>query len=113
MVGFIISYVFMFIAAFFNACMDITEDDVHFNKSIFKNLSPTFFCKSVSWKYAKAIFKYRLDFWHLCKSAMIICLVEAIVVFRIHHQWWVHFTTFGIIWNVTFSLFYHKILRSK
>jgi hypothetical protein len=110
---FLWSYGFVFLAAFFNACMDICEDEPHFNKSIFKNLDKTFFCKSISWQYAKTILGYRLDFWHLCKSVMISCLVGAIVIFRIHHEWWVHFISFGVIWNVTFSLFYHKLLRTK
>lgn len=110
---FLVSYGLVCLAAIFNACMDTCEDDVHFNKSIFKNLDPTFFCKSVSWQYAKTLLGYRFDFWHLCKSAMIICLVGAIIVFILHHQWWVHFISLGIIWNSTFTLFYHKILRKN
>jgi hypothetical protein len=61
------SYGLVFMAALFNSCMDITEEERHFNKSIFRSLDPKFFCKSISWQYAKTIFNVHLDFWHLCK----------------------------------------------
>jgi hypothetical protein len=108
-----ISYVLVFIGAFFNACMDITEEETHFNKSIFKNLDPRFFCKSISWQYAKTILKVHFDFWHLCKFGWIFSMLGAIVIFRIHHQWWVHYISLLAIWWITFELFYGKILKVK
>ncbi len=110
---FIVSYILIFIAAFFNACMDAFENTPNFNESIFKNLDKRFWCKDVSWQYAKKLFGYKFDSWHLAKSAMIFCLVGAIVIYRPHHQWWVHFISMGIIWNVGFWLFYHKIFQVK
>lgn len=106
------SYLLVFIAAAFNACNDITDEEVHFNKSIFKNLDATFFCKSISWKYHKPFLGIvHLDFWHLCKYVWIGSLLGAVVVFRIHHQWWVHYISMAAIWFVTFELFYSKILK--
>ncbi len=106
MVGFIASYILVFIAACFNAFMDTIGDEAHFINSIFRNWDKQFWSKEVSWRYAKKIFNYRVDGWHLCKSAMIFCLLGAVIIFRIHHEWWVHFISMGIIWNVTFEGFY-------
>jgi hypothetical protein len=110
---FLWSYGLIFIAAFFNACMDAFENTPNFNESIFKNLDKRFWCKDVSWNHAKKIFSYKADAWHLSKSAMIFCLVGAIIIFRSHHQWWVHFISMGIILNVTFWLFYHHLFKVK
>jgi hypothetical protein len=110
---FIVSYVLILLAAFFNACMDAFENTANFNESIFKNLDKRFWCKDVSWNYAKKLFGYKFDSWHLAKSAMIFCLIGAVIVYRPHHQWWVHFISMGLIWNATFFLFYHKIFRVK
>ena len=121
---FLWSYGLVFVAAFFKSCADAFENTPNFNESIFKNLDKRFWCKDVSWQYAKKLsFKipfinkrigaYKIDSWHLSMSAMIFCWIGAIVVFRIHHQWWVHFISMGLIWNATFWLFYHKIFRVK
>lgn len=110
---FLWSYFLVFIAAFFDSCMDITEEESHFDKSIFKNLDPKFFCKSISWEYAKTILGVHLDFWHLCKFGWLGSMLGAIVVFRIHHEWWVHYISLAAIWYVTFQLFYSKILKVK
>jgi hypothetical protein len=103
---FIWSYVLVFIAAFFNAIMDTLENEPAFNSSIFKDWNKRFWSKSISWQYAKKIINYRIDGWHLAKSAMIFCLIGAVIVFRSHHQLWVHFISMGIIWNITFESFY-------
>ena len=110
---FLWSYGLVFVAAFFKSCADAFENTPNFNESIFKNLDKRFWCKDVSWQYAKRLFGYKFDSWHLSMSAMIFCWIGAIVVFRIHHQWWVHFISMGLIWNATFWLFYHKIFRVK
>lgn len=110
---FLWSYGLVFLAAFFNACMDAFENSPNFNESIFGNLDKRFWCKDVSCNHAKKVFSYKLDSWHLAKSAMVFCLVGAIVVFRPQHQWWVHFVGIGLVWNFAFWLFYHKIFRIK
>lgn len=110
---FIWSYMLVFFAAFFNSIMDSTENFANFNKSIFKNLDQKFWLKEESWKYAKMIFGWRADIWHISKSAMIFCFAGAIILFRPTHQWWVHFISLGIIWNATFWLFYNKLFRIK
>jgi hypothetical protein len=110
---FFVSYGLVLVAVFFNACMDAFENTPNFNESIFKNLDKRFWCKDVSWHHAKNIFGYKWDAWHLSKSAMVFCVVGAILVFRPHHQCWVHLMSFGIIWNVGFWLFYHKIFGIK
>jgi len=110
---FLISYGLVIIAVFFNAIMDAVENTPNFNESIFKNLDKKFWCKDVSWQYAKKIFNYKLDAWHLSKSAMIICLAMAIVFFRPKHNWWVHLISIGLIWNMGFWFFYHKVFKVK
>lgn len=113
MSNFIFSYLLVFIAAFFNSLMDTFENTPNFNKSIFSNLDKTFWCKDVSWQYVKEIFSYPLDAWHFSKSAMIFCLIGAIILFKPHHTLLVHFVSFGLIWNVSFWLFYIKLFRLK
>ena len=109
---FLWSYLFIFFAAFFNACMDAWENENYF-ESIFKNWNQKKWYKRVSWQYAKKIFGYRLDGWHGAKSCMIICLMVAVILFKPHHQLWVHFISMGLIWNGTFTLFYHRIFKIK
>jgi hypothetical protein len=110
--AFIYSYILVLIAASFNALMDNLENQVAFNASIFKNWDKKFWCKEISWQYAKKIFGYKIDGWHLAKSMMICCLIGAIIIFKPWHQWWVHFISLGIIWNGSFDLFY-KVFKSK
>lgn len=110
--NFILSYILVFIASFFNAIMDGCENE-NFYESIFNKLPQNFWYKRESWKVAPKISGYKMDAWHLSKSAMIICLAAAIIVFRPKHEWWVHLISIGIIWNVGFWLFYHKIFRVK
>lgn len=107
-----ISLLLIALAAFFNACMDSFENE-NFFESIFKNLNQKFWYKRESWKYAKKIFGYRFDAWHLSKSAMIFCIVGAIILFNPHFHWWIHFILFGIVWNVIFVITYHGLFKVK
>lgn len=109
---FLFSYGLILLAAFFNACMDAFENTPNFNESIFKNLDKRFFCKDVSWQYAKKMFNYRVDAWHLSKSAMIFCIVGAIVIHFPDHNV-LHFIAIGVLWNIIFVAFYHKIFGIK
>lgn len=107
----ILAYILVFFAAIFNAAMDRLENLPAFNKSIFNHLDPKFWCKEVSWQFTNFIpyTKYRPDAWHICKSAMIVLLIAAIVLSN-NLQWW-QFPILGTLWNVTFNLFYNKIMK--
>lgn len=104
-------------AAFLNSVMDLTENE-NFSSSIFKNLNPKFWSKRESWKYAKKIGGYKLDAWHLSKSAMIIMFAATFILYY-YCPWW-HVQNIwldigkdlliaGIIWNVRFNFFYKKL----
>src|SRR5689334_21738421 len=110
---FIASYLLVVVAAFFNAVMDATENTPNFDESIFKNLDKRFWCKDVSWEFAKKLFGYKFDAWHLSKSAMIICFACAIILFKAKHNFIVHLVSIGLVWNFCFWLFYHKIFKVK
>lgn len=110
-----ISLLFVLIASFFNSCMDTFENTPNFNESIFKNFDKKFWCKDVSWQYAKRIGGYKFDAWHLSKSAMIFCIIGAIILFRpiLNCYWWVYFIGYGIVWNATFITVYHILFKVK
>lgn len=121
---FLWSYGLVFIAAIFKSCADAFENTPNFDESIFKNLDKRFWCKDVSWEFAsklsfripftkKRIGSYKLDSWHISISFMVFSIIAAIVVYRPHHEWWVHFISMGLIWNAAFWLFYHKIFRVR
>lgn len=105
------AYLLILLAAIANACMDRVETPIHFDDSIFHNKNKLFYSKVASSQ--KAFIpgtKYRFDFWHLCKSIMIILLVTAIVTYVPIFSPLIDFCVMGIIWNQTFSFFYHKLL---
>lgn len=107
-----ITYLLIFLAAFFNAVMDACENE-NFEESILKKWDRRFWYKRDSWKYTKKIIGYRPDAWHLSKSLMIICFVLAVIFYEPKHEWWVVFISCGIIWNVAFWLFYNKLFGIK
>lgn len=112
-----ISLLFLFLAAAFNAVMDAVENEPNYNESVFKKLPKQFWLKEQSWKFAAKVFGYKIDAWHLSKSAMIICLVMAIIFFDMPVEKWqdvaVYLIVGGLTWNFTFWLFYHKIFGVK
>lgn len=110
---FIVSYILVFMAAFFKACADAFENTPNFNESVFRNWNKRVWCKDVSWEYAPKLWGYKFDSWHISISLMVICWAAALVVFKSHHELWVHFITIGVIWNATFVLFYHKVFKVK
>lgn len=111
-----ISVIFIFLAAFFNAVMDATENE-NITESIFKNLPKQFWYKRESWKYAKKIFGYRPDAWHLSKSAMILCFAGAVIFFNLPVEKWqdvaLYLVVIGFVWNAAFWLFYNVIFKVK
>ena len=107
------SIIFLALAAMFNALMDSVEYETAFEKSIFYKLNPKWWCKSISWEYVKFLpfTKYRPDAWHLAKSAMVVCIVLAIVFAAPVSHKLLLFVLFGILWNISFNLFYNYIFR--
>jgi len=112
-----ITLILFFLAAIFNACMDAFENSPNFNESIFKGLNKKFWCKEVSWQYAKKIWGYKFDSWHLSKSMMILYIIGAILAFDLPINRWqdvaLYILIYGFIWNVTFWFFYHVIFKVK
>lgn len=104
-------YLAVVIAAIFNAAMDRLENAPAFNKSIFSHLDKRFWLKEVSWQYAKKIFGWKTDAWHICKTAMVISVIFGIVIADFTH--WIHFFGLGATWNIVFVFFYHKALYRK
>lgn len=108
-----IGYLFIFLAAVSNACMDAWENENYF-ESIFKTWNHKFWYKRESWKYARKIFGYHIDGWHIAKSVMVVCLslaVASAVVWGYKGSWWVIIINVGAIWNLTFWIFYHKVFK--
>lgn len=102
---------FISIAAILNAFMDVLENET-FSSSIFKHWNQKFWYKRESWKYAKKIFNYKIDGWHLAKSSMIICIIGAIVNYHVITIWQVDFLLFGLLWNILFEFFYSHVFKN-
>lgn len=107
MISTILFSVLIAVAAAFNALCDSIENE-NFYESVFRNLNEKFWYKRTSWKYAKKIFGYPVDAWHLSKSAMIICLSFAAAVAP-PLPIIVNVVVFGIVWILSFNLFYNKV----
>ena len=111
-----ITIIFIFLAAFFNAVMDAVENENYF-ESIFKRLPQQFWYKRESWKYVKKIWGYRPDAWHLSKSLMILCFAGAAIFFDMPVMKWqdvaLYLIVIGFIWNAAFWLFYNVIFKVK
>lgn len=125
----VLSIIFIILAAICNAFMDKVETEIQFKTSRFKKLNKEFWCKPISADSLAFIdgTKYRADAWHIAKSIMIVFLINAIVFYTplagpfLQPFIKFHFLAgaaievlfLGIIWNVVFDLFYHKIFYSK
>ena len=107
------SVILIALAAMFNALMDTVEYETAFQRSIFHKLNPKWWCKSISWEYVKFLpfTKYRPDAWHLAKSSMVICIVLALTFsVPVSHKL-PYFVVMGLIWNMSFNLFYNHLFR--
>lgn len=98
-------------AGFFKAVADTLTH--HYDTSIFRWKDRKFWDPSISWKYADYLkfTRYKLDAWHLANSGMIICFCGAFAVNESHLWWGWEFLIAGALFNVSFNLFYNKILR--
>jgi len=105
-----ITAIFIALAAFLNAVMDRIEYGAAFRVSIFRNLNPKFWQKNVSWEYAKKVFGWKFDAWHVSKSLMIISFTFGIVFYK-PILGIVDILIFGAVWNVVFNVFYNNILK--
>jgi len=92
--------------------MDSVGDSVHFNASVFHKLDPTFWSKDASWNTATHVFGYKVDAWHLSKSLVVVCLCLAIVLPAVaRFKWWMELLIAGALWNITFNISYHFLIR--
>ena len=120
-----ISIILVILATICNAIMDVIS--FHYSKSVFSKLNPKWWDPSISWKNKyvdwdrgkqteKTIWgiKYPTaltDAWHLFKSIMILLMILAIVLYTPFINLIIDFMIIGTGWNITFNLFYNKILR--
>lgn len=102
------SEILIIAAAIFKAVADTVAD--HFFVSIFKSKNRKFWDKTTSSVFAKRIYGYKVDAWHLANSGMIVCFISAAAV-NDCKCWWFFIILSGIIFNLVFNLFYNKILR--
>lgn len=107
----VLSAILLILAAISNAVMDSLEEG-RFQRSVFRKFNPKFWYKEESWKYAKRVFKYPIDAWHLAKSLMCIFITFAISV-NIHFPLLGSVVILGGIWILIFNLLYNKLLRKK
>ena len=107
-----ISIILVIFAAICNAVMDNIKD--HWYKSVFnsKRFNRQWWDPEVSWQNKSKRIVWISDAWHLFKSLMIILLCASIVTYTPLFGLW-DILIFGTVWNLTFSLFYNKILIRK
>jgi hypothetical protein len=108
-----IPIILIVLAAFFKAVADTLTH--HFDTSVFNWWDRRFWDASVSWRYAHYLkwTKYRLDGWHLANSGMIICFCLAVVLHTSVLSWYWEVLIAGSVFNLSFNLFYNRILRRK
>jgi hypothetical protein len=104
--------IFWGLAAFFNSVMDAVENE-NFHESIFKDLPKGFWYKRESWKFAPRLLGWKADAWHISKSLMIICIAATVIFYHPLINKWVDFLFLGVVWNVSFNVFYHVLFKVK
>lgn len=124
----LLSWIF---ASICNSIMDTSSH--HYSTSVFKNFNPMWWNGEISWKnkyidgdFNKGFrkwwgFNYPVqltDSFHLFKTLMIIFITISIVTFDSTliingYYFLIYIFIYGLLWNITFSLFYDKILRKK
>lgn len=125
-----ISLLFISFAAICNAIMDVCS--FHWHDSVFNRFDRKWWDSSISWKnkYINSDVKqgrrkildshlnYPVQFtdaWHFFKMLMLIFIALAIITYEKPEDYLVviDFILIGFIWNLTFSVYYKKILRKK
>ena len=104
---------FIFVSAFFNAVMDLLENENYYG-SVFRNYNQKWWYKRESWKYVKFLpfTTYRPDGWHIAKTLMIVSMSVALVTYKSILGVF-DVLIFGLVWNVSFNLFYSKLKIKK
>ena len=126
------SLIFIMLAAICNAIMD--KITYHWYSSVFcSNVDITWWNPEISWlnkhvnknpnmpikKICWGLFDVPCtDAWHTFKSSMVVLIVLAIVTFdctivRFWYEYIIMIIAFGLMWNLTFNLFYNKLLKSS
>lgn len=124
------SLIFIMLAAICNAIMDTIT--YHWYSSMFcGNVNRIWWDPEISWrnKYNQGqvynglrkwwIFDVPCtDAWHTFKNLMIVLIVLSIVTFdckiiRFWYEYIIMIIAYGLMWNLTFNLFYNKLLKSK
>jgi hypothetical protein len=130
-----ISLIFLVLASICNAIMDTSTQ--HYYSSIFTKFKPKWWNGNISWKNKyidgdlnKGRIKWILGFnkpvqltdaFHFFKMLMIIFICSSIITFdrcsiiiNCQYYWYsflIILGIYGLIWNLTFSLFYNKIFK--
>jgi hypothetical protein len=104
-------YLLIAVMAFLKACMDAFENE-NFFESIFKHWNQKFWYKRESWKYAKKIFGYRFDAWHISGTLLVLC-IGLLPSCEFRGSWWFILISVGIIWNAVFNMCYHGLFQIK
>lgn len=106
-----LSALFILLAAICKAVADTLQH--HYGSSVFRFSNRRFWDPAISWKYAKflPLTKYRLDGWHLANSGMILFFCLAVAVHTPLLRWWIELPAAGLLFILSFNLFYNKILR--
>lgn len=109
----ILTIAFLILAGICKAVSDTITH--HFDTSVFRRKDRKFWDPNISWKYAKTLkfTSYKVDAWHLANSGMIIswCFALAFYDNQLNINPFIVVIIAGIIFNLSFNLFYNKILR--
>ena len=106
------------LAAIFNAVMDSIENE-HIGDTIFAKYDKNFWSKRHSWNTAPVLFRYKIDAWHLSKSAMIIAFACCASYFNSIAQLYVkginiaNLLIIGYVYIIVFNGFYNYIFKKK
>lgn len=127
-----ISFILISLAAICNSIMDILQ--FHYKKSIFIKFNPQWWNPAISWKnkyidwdngvmIEKKIHIFNLfsikypifltDAWHLFKSSMIVLFGLGVVFYSPVINPFIDIIIIGLVWNLTFNVFYNKIFRKN
>lgn len=111
------------IAPIFNAISDLVENENYYQSVFSKFKNPKFWYKRESWSQTPDIFGYSVDAWHISKSLWIIFMATSATIAYFEGPIHIFNSNFlnalidlglrGILWNVVFSVFYHKLFRLK
>jgi hypothetical protein len=113
---------YIILSAIANAIADRLENLVAFNDSVFYKRDPKFWCKEISWQYARKIFSYKIDAWHLAESFQVLILLVALLMPLLRLKLpGIHglrdllllYMALGAIYNIIFLIFYNRILKRK